>query len=248
MHSQPTLHEPPIRRALLRFLLLAAVVAAALAAARWSPLAAYLDPEALAALLARLRAIWWAPAVLVGLYLVLCPLGLPVTPLIFAGGAVFGAARGSLWNGIGVFLGAAASYGFARGLGRDFVAHLARGRFKGIERRLARADFWALVSVRFVPLPFPLVNYAAALAGVPAGRFLVSSAVGLVPVAAVYTVFATAMIRAAGVDGGGGAGTTTAWAAAAVVLLFLLTLLPRLVIGRRRRRRYLELLDRRRRR
>lgn len=235
---------PPLRWAFARFLLLVVVVAAAFAAVRWTPLGGYLERQELAGLLARLRAAWWAPAAFVGIYVVLCPLGLPVSPLVFAGGAVFGAAWGALWNGLGTFLGAAASYGFARGLGREFVARLARGgRLRRTERRLARADFWSLVAVRFVPVPFPLVNFAAALAGVPAGRFLAATAVGLTPSVVVYTVLATALMRAAG---GGGGGAVAAAAGIAIALLFLLTFLPRWWLARRRRRRYRELVAARR--
>jgi len=234
---------PPLRWALVRFLLLVAVVAAAFAAVRWTPLGGLLEQRALEELLARLRAAWWAPAAFVGLYVVVCPLGLPVSPLVFAGGAVFGAGWGALWNGLGTLLGGAVTYGFARGLGRDLVARLARGRLRRIERRLARADFWSLVAVRFVPLPFPLVNFAAALAGVPAGRFLAATAVGLTPSVVVYTFLATALMRAAGGGGGGGA---AAAAGLAILLLFLLTFLPRWWLARRRRRRYRELVEARR--
>lgn len=222
----------------MRFALFAAVLAAALAAVRWTPLATYLDQNELARQLERLSDPWWSPALLVALYGVLAPLGVPATPLVFAGGAVFGTAWGALWNITGCLLGAATSYGFARGLGRGFVARIARGRLKKVERRLARADFWSLVAIRFVPLPFPLVNFAAALAGVPPGRFLLSSVVGLTPGVAVYTFFGTSLLRAFGGEGGGAA---SLGAISAILLLFLLTFLPRWWIARGRRRRYHEL-------
>jgi uncharacterized membrane protein YdjX (TVP38/TMEM64 family) len=240
--SEPT-GAPPLGWALARFLLLIAVVAAAFAAVRWTPLGGYFEQQALADLLARLRAARWAPAALVGLYVAIGPLGIPVTPLVFAGGAVFGAAWGALWNWLGCVLSAAVSYAFARGLGRDFVARVTRGRLRRVERRLARTDFWALVAIRFVPLPFPLVNFGAALAGVPPGRFLAASAVGLAPSVGVYTLLATVLMRIAGGGEGGAAGAA---AAGAIALLFLLTFLPRLWLARRRRRRYRELVAARR--
>jgi len=234
---------PPLGWALARFLLLIAVVAAAFAAVRWTPLGGYLEQQALADLLARLRAAWWAPAALVGLYVVISPLGIPVTPLVFASGAVFGAAWGAVWNWLGCVLGAAVSYGFARGLGREFVARLTRGRLRRVERRLARTDFWSLVAIRFVPLPFPLVNFGAALAGVPPGRFLAASALGLAPSVGVYTLLATVLMRIAAGGEGGAAGAA---AALAVALLLVLTFLPRWWLARRRRRRYQELVAARR--
>lgn len=232
------------RRAALRFVLFLALLVGAFAAARWTPLAGYLDRQALAAALDTLAGRWWAPAVLVGLYVLLCPLGLPATPLIFAGGAVFGAGWGALWNLVGTSLSAGVGYALARGLGRDFVSHLLRGRgLRQLERRLARQDFWTLVSLRFVPLPFPLVNFGAALAGVPAPRFLLATVVGLLPATALYTYFAAGVLQVAagraGIDRAVGPGL-------ALVALFALSLLPRWWNTRRRKRRYEELTARRR--
>lgn len=84
----------PARRfpltALLRFLVLVALVCGALALFRFGPLGEWLDRERLVAVLGELRSRPWAPAALILLYAVACPLGLPATPLVFAGAAVFG--------------------------------------------------------------------------------------------------------------------------------------------------------------
>lgn len=223
---------------MVRFALFVAVIAAALAVVRFTPLSTFLDQEELARRLGVLGSRWWAPGLLVAIFGIGVPLGMPVSPLIFAGGVVFGTAWGSLWNVSGCLLGAATSYGFARGLGRDFVVRLARGRLKKIERRLSRADFWSLVAIRFVPIPFPLVNFAAGLAGVPASRFLVSSAVGLIPAVTVYTYFGNSVKRVVSGEGGTGA---SLGALLAILLLFLLTFIPKLWIARGRRRRYRQL-------
>lgn len=229
------------RRVLLRFALFLALLAAAFAAFRWTPLAGYLDRQVLTELFADLRQTWWSPVVLVVIYLVACPLGLPVSPLIFAGGAVFGAGWGALWNYLGTFLGAAVSYALALGLGRDFIRHLAHGRLQRVERALARQSFWSLVRVRFIPIPFPVVNFGAALAGVPPGRFLSSTAVGLLPTVSVYSYLAATLLRAAAGERGAALGE----ASLALALLFALSFLPRWIAGRRRRRRYRETLARR---
>jgi uncharacterized membrane protein YdjX (TVP38/TMEM64 family) len=180
--------------------------------------------------------------VLVGLYAVLSPLGAPATPLVLTGGLVFGVVWGSLWNAVGTFVGAATSYLFARTLGRELVAHLFGQRLRRVEAMLARGGFWTLVRTRIMPIPFPVINYGAALAGVPLPLFLSSTAVGQSPTIVVYTYFAAVLFEATGAR----RGPVVAQALAAFVLLFALTYLPRLFIGRQRRRRYRALLAERR--
>ena len=78
------------RHLLLRFLVLVAIVVTGFAVLRWTPLAQYLTVERVSALLTRLRESWWAPLALIGSYVVLCPLFVPASPMMIAGGMVFG--------------------------------------------------------------------------------------------------------------------------------------------------------------
>ncbi len=231
--AAPGLPAPPsLRRAALRFALFAAVVAAGFLALRLTPLREHLTREAVAALLAALREAWWAPFALVGLYVLLAPLGVPITPLIVAGGAVFGAVWGALYNFTGTFLGALASYAFGRSFGRDLIVHLLAHRLERVERLIERHGFWALIRARFVPLPFAVVNYAAALAGVPLGVFAAATAIGLVPAMVLYTYFAAALASAAAEA----RGDVLRRAALAAVGLLLVSALPTLLRLLRRQR------------
>lgn len=229
------------RGALLRFGALLALLLSGFLLARFSPLGGYLKPEILGGELEELSARGWAPWALIGLYVVLSPIGVPASALVVAGGFVFGTVLGGLYNVAGTFLGAAASFFLGRLLGRDFVAHVAGRRLARVERRLARLSFWALVRVRFLPVPFPLVNYGAALTGVPAGRFLAASALGLTPAVLLYTWFAAALARAAQ----GERGPLIAQLVAALAGVLLLSLLPPWLEARRKRRRLAELRTRR---
>lgn len=191
---------PPrsLTRALLRFLLLAVVVVAGFSIIRFSPLNEFFTREAILDLLSHLRDSWWAPLALIGMFLVLSPLGVPATPLIFAGGAVFGLAWGGLYNFLGCFGGAAVSFLLARALGRDLIVHLAgQERLDKAETLLSRHGFWALVRIRFIPVPFPIVNFGSALAGVPLRTFLGSSALGLLPAILIYTYFISTLVETA---------------------------------------------------
>jgi uncharacterized membrane protein YdjX (TVP38/TMEM64 family) len=224
------------RHLLLRFLALIVIVGVGFAVLRWSPLADYLTVEKVSAVLERLRGAWWAPVALIASYIILCPL-IPATPMMVAGGMVFGPVLGTIYNLIGTFLGGTTTYYLGRGLGRDFVLHVAGKRLKKVERAISRRGFWSLVGVRFLPLPFPVVNYCAALAGVPPGLFMITTLIGLVPGVAVFTYFASLLAKTAEADK---SGLILQFIVASLILL-LFTVIPQIYTIRKRRQRYMEL-------
>jgi uncharacterized membrane protein YdjX (TVP38/TMEM64 family) len=65
-----------------------------------------------------------------------------------------------------------------------------------VERAFEKRGFWPLVMVRFLPLPFALVNYGAALAGVKPLQYFLATALGLAPTTIMHTYFAATLIRA----------------------------------------------------
>lgn len=250
--AAPLAAPPPIaaapalpRWAVLRFLAFVAVIVAGFVIFRYTPvgerLNELLDRERLMAIREGLQARWWSGAALVLLYAVLAPLGAPVSPLMLAGGAIFGTWLGALYNFVGTFVGAALSFLLARALGRDLIVHLAGDRLSRAERLITRRGFWPLVRIRFLPIPFPVVNYGAALAGVPASLFLLTTALGLLPANLVFTYFASAMVNAVGGDRAG----LLLRMGLAVGGLLALSFLPNLLTGLHRRRRYRELRERR---
>jgi uncharacterized membrane protein YdjX (TVP38/TMEM64 family) len=225
------------RHLLLRFLILVAIVVTGFAVMRWTPLAQYLTVERASALLAQLRQTWWAPLALIGTYIVLCPLFVPASPMMIAGGIVFGPVWGTLYNITGTFLGGSVTYFLGRFLGRDFVRHVLGHKLKRVEQRIARRGFWSLVGIRFLPVPYPLVNYTAALAGVRPSLFLPTTAIGLIPGNIVFTYFASLIPRAATGDRSG----LILQFVAATAALILLTLIPQIWAARKRRERYREI-------
>ncbi len=223
------------RRALVRFLALVALLAGGMLLLRLTPLSTRLTREELVALFERLGDPSWSPLAFLGLYLVIAPLGLPVSPFVLAGGAVFGRLAGTLLNFAGVYLGAALTFALARTLGRSFLIELAgERRIARAERRLARHGFWPLVQIRFVPIPSSVVNVAAALVGVRWPAFLASSALGLAPAVFVYTLFGATLLGLAA-EGQRGAARNLVLA---LLALALLAALPQLARAWRRRRRY----------
>jgi phospholipase D1/2 len=226
------------RGTLLRFLLLPALFLAGLAAWRWTPLGRHLTLEGMAAIVASLQHTWWAPVALFASYLVLSPLGVPATPLLIAGGVIFGAVWGSVYNWIGVFAGGIVTYYLGRLLGRDFVAQIGGPRLKKMERAIAQRGFWGLVGIRFLPLPYALVNYAQALTGIRPALFMITTALGTLPAAVLYTYFSSALARL----GAGNRSEIYRQIELSFVLLLLATIVPQIWQGRRRRARYRELV------
>lgn len=192
----------PPRKALVRFGLLLLLLVAGFLILRFTPLGEVLDRERLPQLLGAVRARWWSPLALVGLYAIVSPIGLPISPLMLTGGLVFGF-PGILWNIVGACLGAVLSFGLGRVLGQDLIVHVLGQRLLEIERWIEKHGFWALVRLRLLPVPFPLLNYGAALARVSWPVFLGSTLLGLVPSVTVYSYFGAALVKAVGGDRGG---------------------------------------------
>ncbi len=233
--------DPPLeasrstsRRAhLLKFMALGAIVAAGFAALRFTPLREQLTGPALEALLANLRGNPWAPFALLAAYVVLLPFGVPASPLMLAGGIVFGAWVGSLLNFVGVFAGGAITFWLGRTLGRGLVEQLGGKRLKRLEKRIARGSFWSLVGLRFLPFPYTVLNYAQALVGIRPAKFFASTAIGTAPPILLYTWFAAELSHA--VDGERQAVLTRM--GLALLALATVIFVPRLIVGLKRRKR-----------
>ncbi|MDY7094357.1 MAG: TVP38/TMEM64 family protein [Acidobacteriota bacterium] len=195
--SDETPAETPRWRAYAGIILFLLLILGAAAALRWTPLSQYANKEWLIGALEELRGIWWAPLVLLALYAVLPPLGFPVSPMIIASAVVFGVFWGSVYNYLGCIIGASISYEVARGLGRSFIEHIAGDRLKRAEKLIDRHGFWSLVRLRFLPVPFPLVNFGAALVGVRRPSFHLATAIGHILPIPIWTYFWVVLFGAA---------------------------------------------------
>ena len=87
-----------LRGPAIKFAILLLLVVGGFLAARYTPLADYLKFERIQGYLDHVRGLWWAPAALVGTIVVLGSVGIPATPFIVAGAAIFGALWGTVWN------------------------------------------------------------------------------------------------------------------------------------------------------
>jgi phospholipase D1/2 len=222
------------RGTLLRFLVLPVLVICGFVAWRWTPLGHWLTADRLTATISSLQHAWWSPFLLFAAYLVLSPLGAPATPLMVAGGVVFGEIYGGIYNWIGVYAGGILTYYLGRFFGRDFVSQVGGKRLKKVERAIAQKGFWGLVAIRFLPLPYAIINYSEALTGIRPSLFLLTTGLGTAPTVFVYSYFFGVMAKV-GVEH---RGEIMGRLFTSMAILLLLIAIPQVWQGRRRRQRY----------
>lgn len=180
----------------LRLAGLVALIAGVWLAVRLTPVGEVTSREGALATLESLRASVWAPVVFVAAYAVATAVALPGSVLTIAGGAVFGFVWGAVLNSVAANLGANAAFLIARGLGREGIQRLTRGRLAGLDRAAEQRGFWGLLVLRLVPLvPFNALNFGAGLTGIRWRDYALATAVGILPGTLVYTFFADALVR-----------------------------------------------------
>ena len=125
-------------------------------------------------------------------YVAIVAFSLPgATVVTLAGGFLFGTWPGTLFNVLGATLGAAIIFSAARiGLGERLAARMdaSAGTVCRIKRGIDEHQWSMLFLIRLVPVvPFFVANLLPALFGVPTWRFVVTTFLGIIPGALVYT-------------------------------------------------------------
>jgi len=125
-------------------------------------------------------------------YAAIVALSLPgATIATLAGGFLFGLFPGALYNVLGASLGAVMVFWAARaGFGADVAARIAArgGKAARLTEGLRRNQWSALLTMRLVPVvPFFLANLLPAFAGIRLLPFALTTAIGIIPGAVVFT-------------------------------------------------------------
>ena len=125
-------------------------------------------------------------------YVVIVAFSLPgATIATLTGGFLFATFPGALYNVVAATVGATLIFLAARwGLGARLAARMDAG--EGLVRRIKDGideNQWSMLFlIRLVPaVPFFVSNVVPALVGVPTGRFVVSTFLGIIPGAVVFT-------------------------------------------------------------
>jgi phospholipase D1/2 len=172
------------RRPLLATLAMLGVLLLFLAlAATWTmtPLATWTDPALWESWLQSLNG-GWAIFAVVAIFVLAGLVVFPVTVLIAATAAVFGAWPGVLYAAAGTMVSALATYAIGRWLGPNGLRQFFGPRTNVLTRSFARRGIPAVTLVRIVPVaPFSLVNLAAGAFRIPLPDYLIGTAIGLAP-------------------------------------------------------------------
>lgn len=202
----------------------------------WARQRGYFDidrPEEVAAIAGSVQKTPWLAAILVAVYAGLAALGLPVAPLGYGAGALYGFLRGSILVWIASMIGAAAGYILARGIMHGPAVRLL-GRFSPLIHSLReRHGFMSVLRIQLLPvIAFGPFNYAAGIARIPFWPFMAATGVGIIP-GTIAIVYVGDRVMA-GFRGEGGHPFLIAGVVA--VSLVALSFLPTLIVRRRRRR------------
>jgi len=136
---------------------------------------------------------YWAVAgVFVIVYILIVAFSLPGAAVAsMTGGFLFGLFAGTVFNVFAATVGASAIFLAARmGLGEALTARLeaSEGTVKRLKEGLRENEISVLFLLRLVPVvPFFVANLVPALVGVSFRNFLLTTALGIVPGAVVYT-------------------------------------------------------------
>lgn len=128
----------------------------------------------------------------VAVYVVIVAFSLPgATLATLTGGFLFATFPGTLFNVTGATIGATIIFLAARwGLGERLAARMdaSEGRVHRIKEGIDDNQWSMLFLIRLVPaVPFFVANLLPALVGVPLSRFVITTFLGIIPGAVVYT-------------------------------------------------------------
>jgi len=125
-------------------------------------------------------------AAMLAAWVVLTPSLVSATPLAMASGLILGAPLGTTMAVVGATLGGVVAFLVARRCGHGAVESLAGPRLRGLQERLARRGFVAILLARIAPTPATILHYAAGLSRVRLAHFAPAIALGGVPRHAAY--------------------------------------------------------------
>lgn len=129
----------------------------------------------------------WVPFAFVGAYAVATLLPIPKNVLSAAAGLAFGLTFGTGLVWLAAMIGAAASFGLGRILGRDGIRRLAGVHLEKLDALVLKHGLVAILIARLIPVvPFTAVNYGSGLTAVRFPAYLLATGVGILPGTVAY--------------------------------------------------------------
>ncbi len=124
-----------------------------------------------------------APLIYVGIYTLRPVVLFPATLLTLAGGALFGAVWGIVYTIIGANLGATLAYFIGYFFGQNALEADSEdtGRLQRWIGKMRSNSFETVLTMRFIFLPYDLVNYLAGFLRINYGAFILATILGSLP-------------------------------------------------------------------
>lgn len=153
------------------------------------------------------------------LYVVNAVLLGPAWLLALVAGLAFGLVKGILFVWVAATIAAGAAFLIARYLARKRVERVARKNenFEAVDRAIAKNGWKVVLLLRISPFfPYTIANYLYGLTAVRFWPYLVASAIGILPMVAIYVSIGAAGREAVEAAASGGPGSTAEWIVFAV--------------------------------
>jgi phospholipase D1/2 len=154
-------------------------IAVAVVAFAWWRLDLPVTPAGLAAASMPYRHAWYAPILVIAVFVLLELVLFPVLILIAATGLVFGPVLGPLYAMAGSLVSASMGFAIGRWLGRRRVERLSGERIGRLMGRLRRNGTLTVFLARKVPVPFTLMNITVGASPVSFRDFLLGTLLGM---------------------------------------------------------------------
>ena len=174
-------------KAILKAVLFAFFITAAIIFVRYSPVKEYLSTEALGRFLDTVGV--WAPVVFIAIYAGGVCLFLPGTLLTGLGAAIFGAYWGFVYVWFGAMAGAGIAFWIGRTLGREFASSLIGDKLKKYDDAIERNGFATVLYLRLVYFPFTPMNFGMGLTKVHFRDYFFGTGLGIIVGTFIFTFF-----------------------------------------------------------
>ncbi len=153
---------------------------AAVAAIYLSPAREWITLENARASLDELRSLWYGPILFILVYAASCVVAIPASIFVLSAGIIWGWKLGVVYAVIGSMFGAAASFYVARYIGGGLLKRFGRMGLSA-EKQLEKAGFRSMLILRLLGIPFPVLNFAAGVAGMRFSDFMIGTFLGIIP-------------------------------------------------------------------
>jgi phospholipase D1/2 len=187
--------KPSARKRITTLVSAILVITALVAIWRWSPLNEWVNVETVTRAAQAVENAPFTPLWVMCIYVVASLIAMPITVLIAATVIVFGPLAGLAYALTGSLLGALASFGVGKMIGRRRVRRIAGERINKLSRRLGKRGLLAVFVVRVLPIaPFTVVNLVAGVSHIRLRDYLLGTVLGMLPGMLAITVFSDRLV------------------------------------------------------